>query len=102
MSEHLLHDFRYSSLVIRGEDDLQFFSAVHRIHLESKNVESFVLGQLEASELRNRYIGDDSAEVVQVSGVLARGKCMRLEPAGTHAKITFAIFEHFLGSFDFI
>lgn len=33
MSEHLLHDSRYSSFVISGEDDLQFFSAVHHLLL---------------------------------------------------------------------
>src|SRR5271165_3754701 len=72
MSEHLLHDSRYSSFVISGEDDLQCFSAVHRMHLERKNIESFVLAQLEVSELCNRDIRDDSAEVVQVPGVLTR------------------------------
>ena len=45
--EHLLHDFRYSSFVISGEDDLQLFFAVNCVDLESENIESFVLGQLE-------------------------------------------------------
>ena len=65
MGEHLPHEFRYSLFMISGEDDLQCFSAVHCVHLESKNVESFVLAQLEVDELRNRNIRDDSAEVVQ-------------------------------------
>ena len=54
MSEHLLHNSRYGFFVINREDDLQFFTAVHCMHLESKDIESFVLGQLEVSQLRNR------------------------------------------------
>jgi hypothetical protein len=52
MSENLLHNSRYSFFVISGEADLQFFTAVHCKPLESKDIESFVLGQLEVSELR--------------------------------------------------
>ena len=60
VGEHLPHEFRYNLFMISGEDDLQCFSAVHCVHLESKNVESFVLAQLEVEELRNRDIRDDS------------------------------------------
>jgi hypothetical protein len=71
MCGYLFHDRQYSLFVISGEDHLQFFSTMHRMHLERKNVEAFVLAQLKVHELRYRDIGDDSAEVVQVSRVLA-------------------------------
>jgi hypothetical protein len=57
---------------MRREDDLQFFSAVRYILLESKNFESLVMAQLVVFKPRKREIRDDSAELVQVFSVLAR------------------------------
>lgn len=72
MNEYLLQRLRYSLFVIRWEDDLQFFAAVHCMHFESKNFESLVMAQVEVCKSGKREIRDDSAELVQVSSVLAR------------------------------
>jgi hypothetical protein len=47
---------------MRREDDLQFFSAVRYILLESKNFESLVMAQLVVFKPRKREIRDDSAD----------------------------------------
>jgi hypothetical protein len=68
----LPHRLRYCLFVISWEDDLQLFSTVPCMRLERKNAESLVVAQVEVFQARRREIGDDGAERVQVSGVLAR------------------------------
>jgi hypothetical protein len=71
MNEHLLHRLRYSLFVMMREDDLQFFSAVRYIsgEQELRIARDDSIGSLQAAQAGIR---DDSAELVQVSSVLAR------------------------------
>ena len=58
--------------MIRREDDLQFFSAVRCMHLESKDAESLVMTYLEACQPGTREICNDCSPKVRLREYFVR------------------------------
>ena len=58
--QHVLHRLRYGYFVIRRKDDLEFFSAVCCMHLESKDAQAFLMAHMKVFEPKSGNERNDS------------------------------------------
>ena len=55
----MLQSPQYRLFATRGKHDFQFFSAMRRVYLQSKETKSIVMAYVEIRQPRNRKVGDD-------------------------------------------